>query len=68
MVPYTSNGVSFIQKYLYLAKLRPKNRAHAHIWAYVFGHNSAISGPIGLEFFYGSSGDHYLSIGYEEAK
>ena len=35
-----------------------------HIWAYVFGHNSAIIWPIGL-IFYGNSGDYYLSIGYE---
>ena len=31
----------------------PKNGAHAHIWAYAFFHNSAISGPIGLKFFMG---------------
>ena len=27
---------------------------YAHIWAYVFGHNSAILGPIGLENFMGT--------------
>ena len=26
-----------------------KSGMHAHIWAYVFGHNSAIFGPIGLK-------------------
>ena len=34
----------------------PKNGTHAHIWAYFFGHNWAISWPIGLKIFV-SSGD-----------
>ena len=29
----------------------PKKGAYAHIWAYVFGYNSAIFGPIGLTIF-----------------
>ena len=43
-----------IQKYSYLAKLWPKNGAHAHVWAYFFGHYSAIFGPIGLKFVKGA--------------
>ena len=51
---YKSNGVGFIQKYSFLAKLLPKNgekMAHMPIFKDTFfGNNSAIFEPVGLKF------------------
>ena len=65
---YEANKVGFIQKYSYLTKKWPKNTAHAHIWACVFGHNSAIFCANWAENFYGNPRDYYLSIGGEKSK
>ena len=45
-----------------------KNGAHAHIWAYAFWPYQLFLGLIELKFFYGNSGDYYLSISGDKSK